>query len=1312
MQHILKAYLKRLTDLTTSNKSLLLLQLPAEQFMDLHELDYLTGKPSFDLVAHLIAGKPSIPLCDVLDSRYDRVNEAGRKLAKIARTSAFIEAERGTQDLYVGYPMVRGKLADGTPVRCPLLFFPVKLEQRLNQWTLRPREGEEPIPNKSFLLAYGYFSGIAMPDEWLEMNFAEFSSDPLVFRTQLYEKLKESPLEINYNPETFTDKLQPFQKFTRADFEGGERNGEIKLYPEAVLGIFPQAGSWLVPDYHELIERDGFRSPEDFFYTYAASLGNTIPAVREEALLTPFALDAWQEKAILTVKSGGSLVVQGPPGTGKSQLICNLIADYTARGKKVLLVCQKRAALDVVHARLKSMGLADFAALVHDFRHDRKAIYSQIASQVSRLDEYKRHNASLDTIMLEREFLQESRKIDRLAADLEEFRKALFDASECGLTVKELYLTSQPDGAAVPLKKEYRHFQFDAVEEFRHRLSQYEAYATRLEADEYVWKERVSFARFSHTDLVALSEAIAEVPEVAAGVTVQAEKVTGQPWTLSRIEQLDGDERKITNLLDTIKTQTQWEIFQSQLLRGREGHLSGKELDALERRLLRCLKGVGIDKSLDTSSLEGFSQQLKKARRARQNWFRWQYWRMFDSDRTVVRKVADSNELPLTGAGMQVLAEKVQNRIRAESLIGKLQKIWPAVGLYEEAGVRVWFSDQRQAAKARKIAEKSAFWQVQGASLLMPAFSHFQKKMFQLFSVAGEWVTYRLKWHSYLTERQIITLLQHPEYRSLWKTLLQEDFDPLIELDRLKENFTPAEKEVVIRLMTHRKANPGTSLMTLFDNSLRLAWIEHIEGKYPVLRSASTLKLTGTEKELQMSLMRKTALSCDVVLLRLREQTYRHLEENRLGNRVTYRDLEHQVTKKRNIWPVRKLLTHFNREIFDLVPCWMASPESVSALFPLEKQFDLVIFDEASQCFAERGIPAMYRGHQTVVTGDDKQLPPGDLYRIRFEEEGEHPDLETDSLLGLASRYFAQMQLGGHYRSQSLELIDFSNRHFYGNTLQLLPDFQVINRRQPAIRYLKTEGIWEKNTNQAEADTVARLVLELLREGSGKEIGVVTFNFPQQQLILDVLEAHALEAQLVLPESLFVKNLENVQGDERDIIIFSIGYAPDEKGRLTMQFGSLNQAGGENRLNVAVTRAREQIYVVSSLLPGQLRTEESQHDGPKLLKKYLEYAWQVSEGGFVPAPKAVNGFASNQLLKDKLLKKESEMVKELPFADLTIKKAGRYESLLLTDDDLYFASLSAKDAHAYMPFLLTGKNWPFRRVYSREWWKRKLTLEN
>lgn len=214
---------------------------------------------------------------------------------------------------------------------------------------------------------------------------------------------------------------------------------------------------------------------------------------------------------------------------------------------------------------------------------------------------------------------------------------------------------------------------------------------------------------------------------------------------------------------------------------------------------------------------------------------------------------------------------------------------------------------------------------------------------------------------------------------------------------------------------------------------------------------------------------------------------------------------------------------------------------------------------------------------------------------------------------------------------------------------------------------------------------------------------MVTFNFYQQAAIQD-----ALEQEIALPEGLFVKNIENVQGDERDIIIFSMGYAPDEKGRISMQFGTLNMQGGENRLNVAVTRAREKIYFVTSLWPSQLQTENTANEGPKLLRAYMDYALQVSEGKYEPVPLAAGQFRSDWLLKERLVRQNPMLGKELPFGDITVKEEGAYKGLVLTDDDLYHYSKSSKEPHAYLPLLLRLKNWPFRRVYSREYWSGNL----
>ena len=304
---------------------MLLLNLSAEYFLDIHELDFLQNKPSFNIIEQLIAQKNTISLCEIHDPRYERVNEVSKRLRKISRTEKFIKEERGSEDLYVGYPIVKGKFSDGTVVRCPLMFFPVHLNQKNETWQIQSRD-EAITLNRSFLLAYSHFNQVIISDEFLEQSFEDFSKDSLEFRTQLYEYLKDSLLKIDFNKELFINELNHFEKSSKADLELSERNGELKLFPQAVLGIFPQAGSFLVPDYEEILgirelgnwglddnnlEIFELRNNLENLFPNPQFPNSLIPKIKEESLLTPFAIDATQELALRQVKSGASLVVQG-----------------------------------------------------------------------------------------------------------------------------------------------------------------------------------------------------------------------------------------------------------------------------------------------------------------------------------------------------------------------------------------------------------------------------------------------------------------------------------------------------------------------------------------------------------------------------------------------------------------------------------------------------------------------------------------------------------------------------------------------------------------------------------------------------------------------------------------------------------------------------------------------------------------------------------------------------------------------------------------------------------------------------------------
>jgi hypothetical protein len=239
------------------------------------------------------------------------------------------------------------------------------------------------------------------------------------------------------------------------------------------------------------------------------------------------------------------------------------------------------------------------------------------------------------------------------------------------------------------------------------------------------------------------------------------------------------------------------------------------------------------------------------------------------------------------------------------------------------------------------------------------------------------------EWQRHLTSYQISQLIQHPELNSIYRDTLHADFDSLCEYDRLKEQLMFYEVGIFSKLHDHLESWDATEAEQVFQNSIRLAWIGHIETKYPILRSVSSFKMEALQSELQQCVVEKEKLSKEILIVRARERVYESLEYNRLNNLVTYRDLLHQVTKKKKVWPVRKLISDFHYELFQLIPCWLASPESVSAIFPMASLFDVVIFDEASQCFSERGIPAMFRGKQVVVAGDEKQLRPRSRARSR-----------------------------------------------------------------------------------------------------------------------------------------------------------------------------------------------------------------------------------------------------------------------------------------------------------------------------------------
>ncbi|MEM6295393.1 MAG: AAA domain-containing protein, partial [Myxococcota bacterium] len=472
-----------------------------------------------------------------------------------------------------------------------------------------------------------------------------------------------------------------------------------------------------------------------------------------------------------------------------------------------------------------------------------------------------------------------------------------------------------------------------------------------------------------------------------------------------------------------------------------------------------------------------------------------------------------------------------------------------------------------------------------------------------------------------------------------------------------------------------------------------------------------------------------------------------------------------ETSKSRRLMPLRQLVRDFADDgLLDVLSCWLVSPETMAVLFPRAPLFDVVIFDEASQCTVEAGLPVFLRAKQAVVAGDEKQMPPTSYFKMGSsgteeedlsEEERAARDMFTaESLLSLTRNRCPHAGLKWHYRCREEELIAFSNHAMYEGELLTIPSTSGPHGN-PALKWIQVEdGDYDSGLNRPEAARVVDLVGELLSRPKPPSVGVVTFNLKQRQTILDLIDqrvdqddAFAAVWQTAsthdeLDERPFVKNLESVQGDERDVIVFSLGHAPVHRKRrggegelyVPARFGPLGQRGGERRLNVAISRAKAECYVVSSFDPALLRVGNATHTGPRLFKGYLDFAYALSQGRFDVAdrildavrgtPRSAGSTEARRSLIDGHLPLPTQIMMALEpmglrcavgmgTSDFRIPLAvgradaedGTYELAVMTDEG--FGGSSAFEQFVHRPAVLRMRGWTVLHVDAATWAQRR-----
>lgn len=433
--------------------------------------------------------------------------------------------------------------------------------------------------------------------------------------------------------------------------------------------------------------------------------------------------------------------------------------------------------------------------------------------------------------------------------------------------------------------------------------------------------------------------------------------------------------------------------------------------------------------------------------------------------------------------------------------------------------------------------------------------------------------------------------------------------------------------------------------------------------------------------------------------------------------------LQKEIQKKRRQLPLRKLFAEIPSVLQRLKPCIMMSPLSVSTFLQSDElRFDLVIFDEASQVFPWDAIGAIYRGNQLIVAGDEKQLPPTNFFNRADIESAEEEDTDIgdfESILSLCKSIgMPGRGLRWHYRSRREPLIAFSNRHFYSGDLVTFPSVRDASSDAVRLEFVP-QGRWIERKNEPEAERVTDLVIRHLRARPETSLGIIAFNQSQQTAIEDAIHERRrkypeLETMFHagLSEPLFVKNLENVQGDERDVIILSIGYGYNEAGKFLKNFGPLTKSGGERRLNVAVTRAREEVILVASVKAADLDLSGSTSLGAHLLKGYLEYA-ERGVDSLARMIDSITGEAEStfeQEVAAALVARGLHPVAQVGCGgfriDLALKHSERPGEFCLgieCDGATYHSSKTARDRDRIRQNVLEHLGWNIVRIWSTDW---------
>ncbi len=1139
------------------------------------------------------------------------------------------------------------------------------------------------------------------------------------------------------------------------------------------LGNFKYRKMSLVRDYTALLDEPRDNPAFDATFSLAPrpmDTGDQGPADLEERYhVVP--CDTTQASAVALSHTGTSYIIQGPPGTGKSQTITNLIADYIVRGKRVLFVCEKRAAIDVVYHRLKEQGLGDLACLIHDSQADKKAFVmdlkqtyeSFIDRRDARLNKWKKKR--LEVIQSVRDELQPIAK----------FNEAMVSSPKAaGVELHDLVrraiglFEDTPDLTALELER-YPHYS--VWESSRGRIEDLTDALKPIQPDLVLANHPLHLLNPRLCDVTQPMNRVSEGLESAnktlndINESFEANDIEPERWG------------SLSDLIAVAEHAVSLRGLSSLGLLGLldEDSVPARELSDVKRDYAKLAKahaeaeeaaGAWRQK-LPEAEIAGAIEQAKALQGRFTSLFKPAWWRL----RGVMYRSYDFNAHVVTPTWAQVLGylqNVYQAEAQAQAYTDGVRERYGFKGGLDAFLAELDELTRRADALPEPLKETHRAWITSDSSdrkvqTLAGLFGDLSRLTSELDSIIDGYRGLSLPDLSKELVGIEDSLDALPEFIDCLNALSNLP-DELSRIFR-KQRLTPrqieaacAKRSVEHLLRTERSVNR-------FSDNARRVCLDRLAKCYKEWESLNAhVVLEGVT---QQFLDHVKVSSLPTAELTQEQKAFK--KSYNKGRR----EVEHEFGKSMRYKPIRDLTTGDSGLVVrDLKPVWLMSPLSVSDTLPLDPDaFDAVIFDEASQITLEEAIPSVFRARQAIVVGDEMQLPPTNFFSAKqsdeddplwIEDEGQavEYDLSSSSFLNHAALNLPSRMLGWHYRSRSESLISFSNWAFYQGRLITIPDEQVgeVERRPIEIdtpevgdenaryildrpvgfHYLK-DGVYLKRRNRDEADYIAHLVRGLLNKGNGLSIGIVAFSEAQQTEIEEALERLAtedrvfktrLDAELEREDDgqfvgLLVKNLENIQGDERDIVIMSVCYGYDNNRKMRMNFGPINQSGGDKRLNVAFSRAKQRMVLVSSIRDTDITNDYN--DGASCLKHYLRYAEACSRGDAQTASQTLNDMAvwrdesdhmegeSGDVVAESIAREFSRRgyrvdrgVGQSAFrCDLALAREGDeiYRVGILIDHAQYYEQTDLIERDLVKPMLLNIFGWRIATVLAKDWYE-------